>query len=212
MKQLGLEVTVLLPEPEFPDSVFIEDAALCTSEGAVITRPGAPSREAESLLLVDLLNERFQEVKGIQAPGTLDAGDVLMVEDHFYIGLSTRTNQTGVDQLTRILTGWGLSSSHVAMNEMLHLKSGVSYLGDQQVLIAGELERAPAFAEHAKVVVPQAETYAANALSINGSVLVASGFPRTVENLRASGYQVIELDMSEFEKMDGGLSCLSLRY
>jgi len=144
-------------------------------------------------------------------PGTLDGGDVLQVGDHFYVGLTSRTNPEGARQLAEILGGYGYGVSFVESREYLHLKSGVSYLGDDVLVVAGELATNEEFGGVDKIVVGPHEEYCANCIRVNDYVLVPAGFEKTKARIAARGYELIELEMSEFRKVDGGLSCLSLR-
>lgn len=212
LRECGLEVAVLDPAPAFPDACFVEDSALLTPRGAIVTRPGADSRRGEAALIEAEIEDRFERVAWIEAPGTLDAGDVMMVGDHFFVGLSARTNAAGAEQLLAILDEFGLGGETVPMREMLHLKTGVNSLEHNRLLVTGEFVGAPAFRGFECIEVPSDEAYAANSLWINDVVLVPAGRPRTLAMIRALDYEVRELDVSEFEKMDGGLSCLSLRY
>lgn len=212
LERCGLEVMVLPADESFPDSVFVEDVALLTRQGAIITRPGAPSRRGETAVLPPILTPFFTQIEAIQPPGTLEAGDVMMVGDHFYIGLSERTNQAGAEQLIHILAGWGLSGSLVQLNEMLHLKTGVAYLEQNRLLVAGEFVGHAQFASFEQLVVPPEEQYAANCIWVNGRVIMPAGFPQTESMIAQAGYEVIPLAMSEFQKLDGGVSCLSLRF
>mgnify|MGYP002563824147 CR=1 FL=1 len=139
-------------------------------------------------------------------------GDVMMVGDDFYVGCSARSNAAGIQRLSEILAGWGLRCHAVPMAEMLHLKTGVSYLEAGRMLVAGEFVTQPLFAQFQRIPVPAEEAYAANSLWINGTVLVPAGYPATARAVAAAGYDLIQLEMSEFRKLDGGLSCLSLRF
>lgn len=212
LRTCGLEVQVLESDSLFPDSVFVEDVALCTRECAVVTNPGAPSRNAEKLAMKPVLESYYRQVESIVAPGTLDAGDVMMVGRHFYIGISRRTNTAGAEQLIRILENYGMSASMVPLKTMLHLKSGLSYLEQNHLLISGEFIAHPAFADFQQIHVDPDEAYAANSLWINSTVLVPEGYPRTRKKIEQAGYATITLDVSEYCKLDGGLSCLSLRF
>lgn len=212
LKKCGLEVFVLAPDSRYPDSTFVEDTALLTTRGAIITRPGAPSRSGEIVETEAVLSQFFKNIKRITVPGTLDAGDVLMVDSHFYIGLSSRTNVEGANQLIQLLNQFGLSASTIPVQEGLHLKSGVAYLNRQYLVINSDFVTRPEFQNFSLIKVSDSESYAANCLWINNYVLVASGFPETKKAIEKAGFTTIELDMSEFRKIDGGLSCLSLRY
>ncbi|MFT5598114.1 MAG: dimethylargininase [Urechidicola sp.] len=212
LKRCGLEVTVMPADEDYPDGLFIEDAALVMSGCAVSTRPGALARRGETGKVASEMLAFYDKVQTIEAPGTLDAGDIMMVGQHFYIGLSERSNQTGAEQLIEILKSHGYSGSMVAFSESLHLKSSVSYLENNRLVITGELCDKPAFAEFDHIVIDADEAYAANCVWINNRVLVASGYPKTSKLIADLGFEVIELDVSEFRKLDGGLSCLSLRF
>ena len=212
LRNCGLEVRVLEADPRFPDSVFVEDVALCTTEGAILTNPGAPSRNGEKLEMKLILESHYKRIDSIEPPGTLDAGDVMMVGKHVYIGISQRTNNAGALQLIRILEDYGMSASTVPLYKMLHLKSGLSYLEQNHLLISGEFIDHPSFKDFHKIEVPPEESYAANSLWINSTVLVPAGYPLTLGKIEQAGYRTRVLDVSEFQKLDGGLSCLSLRF
>jgi dimethylargininase len=212
LQHLGLKVRILPPKQNFPDSTFIEDVALCTSEFSIITSPGAPSRRGEITGMKELLGAYFSSTEEIILPGTLEAGDVMMVENHFYIGISSRTNSEGADQLIRILQKYGCTASKVPLKKMLHLKTGVSYLENNNLLACGEFINAPEFEKFNRIIVDEDESYSANSLWINGKVLVPDGFPKTREKIEKAGYETIVLNVSEFRKVDGGLSCLSIRF
>jgi dimethylargininase len=212
---LGLSLIRLPPDSQFPDSTFVEDAAVVTSRGAILTRPGAPSRAGEVASLGAVLREWFPEPPAIAAPGTLDGGDVCEVGQHYLIGLSGRTNAEGAAQLGRWLESDGFSSSVIdirAFPRLLHLKTGLSWLGQQRLLVVGELAGHEALRGWEIVRLPEGEDYAANCLIVNERLLVADGFPEATVLLRKLGLDPIPLGMSEFQKMDGGLSCLSVRW
>ncbi len=208
----GLKVLVLEPDSLHPDSTFVEDVALCTSDFAIVTNPGAPSRNGERIEMRAALHSFFDRIESIEDPGTLDAGDVMMTTNHFYIGISERTNHKGADQLIDILKKYGLTGEKIPLMKMLHLKSGVSYLERNNMLVGGEFNNHPAFRNFQKFEVAPEETYAANSLWINNRVLVPAGFPKTRRVIEQAGYETVILDVSEFQKLDGGLSCLSLRF
>jgi dimethylargininase len=212
LRQCGLEVQILLADERFPDSTFVEDVALCTPKCAVVTNPGAPSRNGERELIREVLPTYYAYIHEIQFPGTLDAGDVMMVGEHYYIGISERTNLEGAQQLCEILASRGLSGEAVPLRTVLHLKTGVSYLENNNLLVFGEFQDNLIFQGFNPILVETDEAYAANCLWINDKVLVPAGFPKTLAKIEALGYETIVLEMSEFEKIDGGLSCLSLRF
>lgn len=212
LQRCGLKVTTLDPDDRFPDSTFVEDTALVTADFAIITRPGAPSRQGEVEAIDDALRKHFKIVERVIAPGTVDAGDIMMVGTHFYIGLSSRTNLEGATQLIKILRAHGRTGSSVPLENALHLKSVVSYIEHNNLVVTSNMAVCQEFAELDKLIVPDDERYAANCLWVNGTVLVASGNPKLKSKIKSLEYPVIELDMSEFQKLDGGLSCLSLRF
>ncbi len=142
----------------------------------------------------------------------LDGGDIMMVGDHFFIGLSARTNRAGAEELIRILSKYGYTGSIIEVEGLLHLKTGIAYLENNIMLVQDILVNHPEFASYTKIIVPPEEEYAANAIRVNDFILLPSDYPITAEKLRRAGLQLIELPMSEFRKLDGGLSCLSLRW
>ena len=211
LEKCGLDVIGLDADERYPDSVFIEDTAVLTDRCAIVANPGAMGRRGEVHGVEGVLSELYEDVKRIVSPGTLDGGDVLQVGDHFYVGLTRRTNREGADQLSAHLQGFGFSASSVELRRFLHLKTGVAYLGGNDLVVAGELAANDEFEGFDKIFVTPEEEYCANCIRINDHVLVAGGCERTKERIVERGYQVIELEMSEFRKLDGGLSCLSLR-
>ena len=211
----GLFVTRLAADERHPDSTFVEDTAVLTSRGAVLARPGAASRLGEIDSIASVLREHYRELHSIDEPGTLDGGDVCQAGEHFFIGISARTNEHGAHQLARLLESFGYSSSLIdirGISNILHLKSGLAYLGGKHVVVIGALETHKTFSDYDLIRLNSAEEYAANCLSLDGRVLIADGFPAMKQELNHLGYQTIALDMSEFRKMDGGISCLSLRF
>ena len=213
--ECGLVLTTLEPDLRFPDSTFVEDAAVLTARGAVLTRPGAASREGEVEAIRPAILNFFPAPLTIEAPGTVDGGDICEAENHFFIGLSHRTNEEGARQLARHLAGFDYASSTIdvrAMTTILHLKSGISYIGDNTLVVMDEMAANEALRAFNLIRVGEEESYAANCVRVNDRVLVAAGFPRLTAELRARGFDQLVLEMSEFQKMDGGLSCLSLRF
>ncbi|MFN8258642.1 MAG: arginine deiminase family protein [Bacteroidales bacterium] len=208
----GLEVTLLESDSHFPDSCFIEDVAICTEKFAVVTNPGAISRNGEKDGMKGVLSSFFQSIYEIESPGTLDGGDVMRTGDHFYIGISDRTNHSGANQLIQILSKTGFTASKIVCGDILHLKTGLSYIENNVLLTHKRFLHLSEFVEFQKIIIPEEEEYAANSLWINGNVIVPAGFPLTKSHIENVGYKVIEVDVSEFRKLDGGLSCLSLRF
>ncbi len=215
LESCGLNLVRLAPDEEHPDSTFVEDTAILTARGAVITRPGAPSRLGETKDIAPLIRDYFSNIHIIEEPGTLDGGDICEAGEHFFIGLSQRTNEQGAQQLAGFLESFGYSSSLIdirGVSNILHLKSGIAYLGSQRLLVIESLKGVKEFSSYDLIGLDSREAYAANCLLINDKVLIADGFPATRRALEYMDYQIIALDMSEFQKMDGGLSCLSLRF
>lgn len=212
LQQLGLDVRILSPERAYPDSVFLEDVAVCTHKFALITRPGARSRRGETAGIREVLEEFYIDIAEIRPPGTLEGGDVMKTGSHYFVGLSDRTNEEGARQLIALLEKRGMTGSVIPIGELLHLKTGVSYIENNTMLVCESFRDHAAFLPFNRIIVPDSEAYAANSLWINGSVIVPAGFPETAGHIREAGYPVIETDVSEFRKLDGGLSCLSLRF
>lgn len=212
LQECDLNVTVLEALTGFPDSTFIEDAALCTSKFALITNPGAPERNGEKSFIREPLQKFFSVTEEINSPGTLDAGDVMMAGNDFYIGISERTNNEGAEQLINILQKYGMTGTKVPLHTMLHLKTGLSYLENNNLLVSGEFINNPAFKNFSRIIVDNKEAYSANSLWVNGKVIVPKGYTNTKVQIENAGYTTIEVDVSEFQKLDGGLSCLSLRF
>ncbi len=214
LKDCGVEVTVLPALEQFPDSCFVEDPAVITRCGAIITNPGAASRNGEKDEIEPAVRQFFDDsrVKHIVSPGTLDGGDVMMVGDHFYVGRSARTNEEGIRQFFEILEGWGLEGSEVPLEHVLHLKTGVNYLEDGNMLVSGEFVTKPDFGQYHRIEIPEDEAYAANCIWVNGTVIVPEGYPAVLAAVQDAGYETITVDTSEYRKLDGGLSCLSLRF
>jgi dimethylargininase len=212
LRKCGLEVIVLDSDENYPDSTFVEDTALLTPHCAVITNPGAPSRRGETIEIRKVISNYYSDIAEIIEPGTLEAGDVKMVGNHYYIGLSRRTNKIGAMQLIDILESFGMTGSVIKLEKVLHLKTGVSYLEKNNFVVAGEFITNPEFQKYNQLIVDDDESYAANCIWVNDLVLVPKGFPKSKKIIEEAGYNVIEVDVSEFQKIDGGLSCLSLRF
>jgi dimethylargininase len=215
LKACGLAITTLEADLRFPDSTFVEDTAVLTPRGAILMRPGAASRLGEVEAIRPTLLESFHGARSIESPGTVDGGDICEAGEHFFIGLSHRTNEEGARQLAAHLARLGYTSSTVdvrAMKTILHLKSGISYIGDNTLVVMEEMVERPEFNRFELLRVSEEESYAANCVRVNERVLVAAGFPGLTGELQARGFGPLELEMSEFRKMDGGLSCLSLRF
>jgi dimethylargininase len=215
LEECGLELTVLEADLRYPDSTFVEDTAVISERGAIVMRPGAESRSGEVESILPALQRFFPAMPEIEAPGTVDGGDICEAGEHFFLGLSHRTNEDGARQLAARLRELGYTSSVIdvrSMNSILHLKSGIAYIGDNTMVVIEEMADNPFFAGFGLIRVSEEEGYGANCVRVNGRVLVAEGFPRLTAALRDRGFEPLALEMSEFRKMDGGLSCLSLRF
>jgi dimethylargininase len=211
LRALGLDVTVLDPVPGYPDAYFTEDVAVLLPEVSVITRPGAPTRQGEIDHIAAAL-PKDRPIARILPPGTLEGGDVLVAERQVFVGLSQRTNQAGIDQLAEILTHYGYTVTAVPVPSGLHLKSGANWVASGTLLVQPAFAACPEFENFNKLIVPPGEGYAANTLAINGTLLVPKGFRLMYRMLETLDVPLVLLEVSEVEKMDGGLSCLSLRF
>lgn len=211
LKDCGVNLIILEKDTDYPDSTFVEDTAVVNEKCAVITRPGDRRRRGEEVKIKEVLS-RYRDTERIKEPGTVDGGDVLRIEDKYYIGLSQRTNRQGGDQLSEILKKYGYESVFIKVTNMLHLKSGVNYLDKGVILIRKEIASLSCFKAFHKITVSPQESYAANCISVNGSVLMPAGFPDTYKKIKSEGFNIRALNTSEFEKMDGGVSCLSIRF
>jgi dimethylargininase len=209
LERCGVELTVLEADERYPDGCFVEDTSVVNSKVAVITHPGAEARRGEEAEISRVLSG-FRTLETIKFPGTLEGGDILRAENHYYIGLSGRTNKEGARQLSAILAKYGFTSSEITVEAGLHLKSDIAYLGK------GNFISTPAFSKMVypanTIILDQEESYSANCLMVNDFLLIPKGFPKSKTKLADLGYNIIELGMSEFRKMDGGLTCLSLLF
>jgi len=209
LRSAGCEVVSLPARPDLPDSVFVEDAAVALDGVAILTRPGAPSRRAE----VDTVGEAlapYRPLARIEAPGTLDGGDVLTVGKMIYAGRSSRTNPAGVDQLRVLAARHGYEVRPVAVTGCLHLKSAATLVAPGTLLLNPAWVDPEAFHPHRIIEVDPAEPYAANALRIGSQVIYSSSYPRTRARLSAEGVAVVPVDVSEMEKAEGAVTCCSL--
>jgi len=212
LEACGVKVTILEADEKFPDSTFVEDVALLTTKCAVVTNPGAQSRKGEIVGIQKVLSKFYTDIERIQAPGTVEAGDIMMVGSHFYIGLSARTNENGARQMIKILAKYELSASVVSLEKVLHLKTGLAYLENNNLVACGEFVSKEEFQKFNIIEIDANESYAANCIWVNNRVLIPKGFHKAKCTIENAGYQIIEVDVSEFQKLDGGLNCLSLRF
>lgn len=215
LEQCGLKLAYLPLDEIHPDSTFVEDTAVVTKRFAVVARPGAPSRLGEVSSMKNALAGFYSTLYSIKKPGTLDGGDVCQAGNHFFIGISARTNEAGAHQLSELLASFNYTSSLIDIRQLdglLHLKSGMAYLGDNRLIAVDTIAHREGFCDYNVLLVPERENYAANCIRVNDHVLIAAGYPALEASLRHWSYETISLNMSEFRKMDGGLSCLSVRF
>ena len=213
LMSLGLKVEVLPPLEGCPDAVFVEDTALVVPEAAVITHPGAKSRQGETATIGEAL-KKYKPVEYITASGaTIDGGDVMLIDHTFYVGMSGRTNKAGMDALISALAPYGsYEAVAVPVPCGLHLKSFVTQITSDTIIVSEELYGHPAFARYNKVKINKKDEYSINTIMINGKLLMAEGYPETERLVREVGCEPVLLNMSEYRKMDGALTCLSLRF
>ncbi|MFW9782009.1 MAG: dimethylarginine dimethylaminohydrolase family protein [Candidatus Heimdallarchaeota archaeon] len=208
----GLKTIVLEADDRFPDSTFVEDTAVVNKDLAIITNFGVSTRKGEELEIRKQLEKIYKNIYCIENPGTLEGGDILKVDNQYYIGLSKRTNREGANQLKKILEKYDYSCQIVKLANLLHLKTGIAYIGDNNIIISEEFFDNPIFKKYNIIKVDKDENYAANCIRVNNYVLIAKGYEKLKNSLLDLGYKIIEIEMSEFRKMDGGISCLSIRF
>jgi dimethylargininase len=209
LRSLGAEVVRLPLEPDLPDAVFVEDAAIVVDEVAIIPLMGAASRRPETISLATAL-QAYRPLRYLEPPATLDGGDVLRVGRRLFVGLSSRTNQAGIAQLGAHLADFGYEVQEVEVTGCLHLKSACTYIGNNTLLINRAWVDAAAFAGFDFIDVPANEPGAANALLIGETVVMPSAFPQTIALLEGRGFTVRAVDVSEFQKAEGGVTCKNI--
>lgn len=214
LRATGAEVVELAPLEAYPDSVFVEDTALCLPEGAVVMRPGAPSRLGEAAEMAPHLAALYAQVLAITGPESfIEGGDILTSETEILVGRSARTNAAGVAELARLVAPWGRRVREVETPPgILHFKTDCGLLDGETVLSTRRLSASGCFKGYRVVHVAEGEEACANAVRFNDIVLLPAGFPRTRDLLDQAGYRVMEIGNSECAKLDGGMSCLSLRF
>ncbi len=214
LRATGAAVTVLDALPAYPDSVFVEDTALCLPAGAILMRPGAPSRLGEAAEMAPHLRALYREMRRIEgAESFIEGGDILSTGREVLAGRSARTNAAGIAELGRVLADWGyrLREVHTPPG-VLHFKTDCSLLDAETVLATDRLAASGCFAGYRVVPVAAGEEAAANAIRFNDVVVMAEGFPQTRDRVVAAGFRVVEIGNTECAKLDGGMSCLSLRF
>jgi dimethylargininase len=209
LQKLGLELVWIEGDNSLPDSCFVEDTAVILGEKAVICNMNVKSRANEVVEVAKLL-EKLKETYCIKPPATIDGGDVLKIEDRVFVGLSARTNLQAIVQLEKILESSTLEIVPVKIRNVLHLKSACTYLGDDYVILSKGHFDTEILRGYKKIVVPKEEEYAADCLAINGTILMAKGYSKTKRLVEKEGFLVKELEISEFRKGDGALTCLSI--
>lgn len=214
MESLGVKVFVLEPLEQYPDSCFVEDPAVVLKECAIITNSPKETRNGEKLEIEPVIKKFYNndQIYHIESPGIMEGGDVMLVDKHFYIGLSDRTNIAGAKQFDEIVSKFGYTSSTIPVTEGLHLKDFVIYLENNNMLVSAKMNEVPEFQKFNRFVVPTEEMYAINSLYINGTILVPDGYPKTLEHIQNLGYPIRVVNTDEFKKIDGSLTCLSLRF
>jgi dimethylargininase len=206
---LGCRVIALPAQPDMPDAVFVEDVAIVLDEIAILTRMGAASRRAEGASVAEELMH-YRPLRAIEAPGTLDGGDVLRVGRTLYVGESARTNASGIAQLRALLDDFGYSVQAAPTHGCLHLKSAVTQVADGTLLVQPAWIDTGVFAGFRLVEVDPDEEHAANALRVGNGVIHPDCFPRTRQQLQAAGITVTPVDISELQKAEGAVTCCSL--
>jgi dimethylargininase len=209
LRGLGYHVVELPAEADLPDSVFVEDAAFILPEAAVITRPGADSRKSETASIAEVLSPH-RELVFVRDPATVDGGDVLVLDKDIYIGLSTRSGQAAIDQLQNLLARFGYRVQGVELHDCLHLKTAVTRLGQNSLLINRNWVDTRPFEKYEFVDVAESEPMAANILMLGEMGLYPTAFPETQSKLESRGVKLVTVDVSELAKAEGAITCCSL--
>lgn len=213
LKSTGAEVMVLEALEDFPDSVFIEDAVLCLPHGAVIMRPGAPSRLGEAEIIKSTISNIYKRVEQIQGPGFIEGGDILVTEREVLVGRSARTDEAGIEELESIVAQWGYRLREVNTPKgVLHFKTDCSLLDENTILSTKRLAQSGCFDGYNIIYTTDGEEACANTIRFNDYVIMPDGFPKTEKKLLDNGYKVKKIGNTEAAKLDGGMSCLSLRF
>lgn len=213
LKSTGAEVIELEPLKDFADAVFVEDTALCLPQGAILMRPGAPSRLGEVAEMAPTLRVCYEDVREIKGPGHIEGGDILVTGSEILVGRSARTDAAGVAELAEIAAEWGHALREVFTPPgVLHFKTDCSLMDAETILSTKRLSASGCFEGYKILDVAEGEEAAANAIRFNNLVLFPAGFPRTAEMLDKAGFEVVEIDNRDCAKLDGGMSCLSLRF
>ena len=208
LRELGLEVITLEPDDSHPDACFVEDTAVVHGQRALVCRMGAESRRGEEGAVEDVLRDYFS-VRRAATPATVEGGDVVHLENKLISGISQRTNKEGVTQMATWLE---VDVDRVIDPEIMHLKSYVTYLGRNTAIASQRLSKHQALAGLSVIEVPDEEAYAADTLAVGDAVIMPAGMPKSEALVRKAGFEVVPFDVSEFEKCDGAVTCLSILF
>ena len=213
LREAGAQVTELAALDAFPDSVFVEDVALCLREAAILMRPGAASRAGEVAGMAPVLRDFYEQVFEIEGPGHIEGGDILTTSQEILVGRSERSDSAGIAELAGIVAQWGYTVREVTTPEgVLHFKTDCSLLDADTMLATKRLDAFGCFKNYRVIHTSDGEEAAANSIRYNDFVIMPAGFPRTRDSLLQAGYEVREINNSECARLDGGMSCLSLRF
>jgi dimethylargininase len=206
---MGCKIRRLSVEPNLPDSVFVEDTAIVLKELAIVTRPGASSRREETRSVAEVLKE-YRRIFKMRSPGTLDGGDVLQIGKTLYVGVSSRTNESGIKQLADFVFPYDYKVEKVHVKGCLHLKSAVTLVGEDKLLINRSWVETQQFGPMECIDIDPEEPYAANALLVGNELVYPISFPKTLRRLESRGIYVRDVDVSELQKAEGAVTCCSL--
>jgi dimethylargininase len=209
LESLGCKVIALPAQDALPDAVFVEDVAIVLDEIAIVTRPGAPSRREEGASVADVLRNHRQ-LRTIEAPATIDGGDVLLIGRRIYVGQGDRSNPEGIAQLEALVAEFGYTIRGIPTCDCLHLKSAVTQVGEDTLLIQPDWVDRDFFDDFRLIEVDPGEEHAANALRVGTGVIHPACFPLTQARLRDAGIVVVPVDLSELQKAEGATTCCSL--
>lgn len=213
LRSTGAKVTVLDALEAYPDSVFVEDAALCLQEGVIQMRPGAPSRLGEAAEIAGELSAIYGTIHQLEGAGCIEGGDILVTETEILAGLSSRTDSAGIAALDKIVSAWGYRVRELQTPDgVLHFKTDCSLLDEETILSTRRLSASGCFKGYRVLHVAEGEEAAANSIRFNDLVILPDGFPKTTDMLVQAGYDVRLIGNTEAAKVDGGMSCLSLRF
>ena len=209
LEKCGVEVKRLSVNPDSPDSCFIEDTAIVVDEVIIVTTIGSPARQHESRNVAPEL-ARYGEIIHIQLPATIDGGDVLRIGRRLYVGVSGRTNSQGFHELAQILQQWNYEVIPVELKSCLHLKTACTAINEETVLLNPHWVAPEVFSDYNVLSVPEEEGWAANTIRVGNTVFLQYGFPETLKLVEKYHDSIVTLDISEFRKVEAGLSCLSI--